>query len=89
MVPKFLTDENVPFEVVEALRKAGYDVATVADAARAGIRNDKLAEISIRIKRTIITRDADFTRLKKKLAESVKVLYINLSEEPEDWHDSS
>ncbi len=84
MAPKFLIDENVPFEVAKALHQAGYDVATITDVAQAGIRNDELAELSVQIERTIITRDADFTRLKKALIKKLKVVYLNLSRDPED-----
>jgi len=35
-VARFLADENFPFPVVEALRRMGHDVVTVADAGKAG-----------------------------------------------------
>lgn len=75
-------DENVPYEVVKSLRKAGYDVVTVDDVASPGIRNDKLAELSIRMGRIIITRDADFTRLGRPIMEKLKVIYVKLGGEP-------
>ena len=49
MAPKFLIDENVPFEVAKALHQAGYDIATITDVTQAGIRNDELAELSVQI----------------------------------------
>jgi Domain of unknown function (DUF5615) len=35
-VARLFADENFPFPVVEALRRIGHDVVTVADAGRAG-----------------------------------------------------
>lgn len=80
--PKFIADENIPSRVVKTLRDAGYDVATVAEAASAGVRNYELAELSVRIGRTVLTRDADFTRLKQSLMQSIKVIYIQMSGDP-------
>jgi len=65
--PKFVADENIPFQVIQAIREAGYQVASLAEVARPGIQNDELAKLSIQLKRTIITRDADFTHMKQSL----------------------
>jgi predicted nuclease of predicted toxin-antitoxin system len=77
---KFLADENIPFQVIQALRDAGYETATLAEVARPGIRNDQLAELSIKLKR--ITRDADFTYMKQSLMTKIKVIYVKLSGDP-------
>lgn len=82
MTIKFIADENIPFQVIESLREAGYEVATVTEAAHPGIKNDELAKLSIQLQRTIITRDADFTRLRKPLMRKIKVVYIRLSGDP-------
>lgn len=79
---KFLADENIPFQVIQALRDAGYETATLAEVARPGIRNDQLAELSIKLKRIIITRDADFTHMKQSLMTKIKVIYVKLSGDP-------
>lgn len=79
---KLIADENIPFQVVQTLREAGYEVATVGEVARPGIKNDELAKLSIQLKTTIITRDADFTHLKQSLMRKVKVIYIRLSGDP-------
>jgi predicted nuclease of predicted toxin-antitoxin system len=81
-MPKFIADENIPTRVVRLLRDAGYDVITVAEALSAGIKNHELAELSLRMGPAILTRDADFTRLKRPLMQSVKVIYMQLSGEP-------
>jgi len=82
MVLKFIADENVPFQVVEALREANYEVATISEVAHPGMRNDELAKLSIQLGKIIITRDADFTRLRRSLMTKIKVLYIRLSGDP-------
>ena len=63
--------------------EAGYDVKTVPEVASAGIRNFELAELSTKIGRVVLSRDADFTRLKRSLINHVKVIYIQLDGEPE------
>jgi len=81
MTLKFIADENIPFQVVESLREAGYEVATISEAAHPGMRNDELAKLSIQLGMIILTRDADFTRLRQSLMKKIKV-YIKLSGDP-------
>ena len=82
MTLKFITDENVPSLAVEALREAGYDVATVSEVSRPGMKNEELAKLSIQLGMIIVTRDADFTRLSRSLTEKIKVVYVKLSGDP-------
>lgn len=82
MTLKFIADENIPSQVVKVLREAGYEVATVGEAAHPGMKNDALAKLSIQLKMIILTRDADFTHLKQSLMRKVKVIYIRLSGDP-------
>ena len=57
---KFLANENIPSRVIRRLRDAGHDVVAVDEAASAGIRNYELAELSARIGRVLLSRDANF-----------------------------
>jgi len=82
MALKFIADENIPFQVVETLREAGYVVAAISEAAHPGMRNDELAKLSIQLGMIILTRDADFTRLRQSLMRKIKVVYIRLSGDP-------
>ena len=75
-----MADENIPFRIVTGLRTAGYDVLSVKDVAHVGIRNNEIAELSIRLDR--ITRDAEFTRLTKPLLNRMKVIYVKLTGNP-------
>jgi len=78
----FIADENVPSRVIKKLRDAGHDVVTVSQAASAGIRNYELAELSVRIGRVLLTRDADFAALRQSLGKKMKVIYIRGSGDP-------
>lgn len=73
---KLIADENIPSEVVRKLRSAGYDVLTVTDVVSAGTKNHELAELSLRIGRILLTRDADFTRLSRSIMNRLRVVYI-------------
>lgn len=84
---RFIADENIPSRVIKRLRDTGYDVVTVAEAATAGIRNYELAELSGRIGRVVLTRDADFTRLRQSLRQSRKVIYIRARGDPRQLAD--
>ena len=81
---RFVADENIPSHVVQALRRAGYDVSTVKELFKPGIRNEDLAESAVNIGRIVVTRDADFTRLSPSLATRVKVIYVKLIGGPKD-----
>jgi len=80
---KFIADENIPSQVVKVLREAGYEVATVGEAAHPGLKNDGLAKLSIQLKTIILTRDADFTHLRRSLTRKIKVVYIRLHGDPQ------
>ena len=82
-MPKYLADENIPRQVVKRLQEAGYDIKTVSEVALTGIRNFELAELSVRLGRVLLSRDADFTRSKRSLMRRVKVIYVQLDGEPD------
>jgi len=81
---EFVADENVPRQILERLREAGYNVATLSEVARTGIRNDQLAELSIKLRRIVLTRDVDFIRLRQPSKRRIKVVYIRLSGDLDD-----
>ncbi len=57
-----LADENVPSEVVAALRAAGHDVAWIREDQR-GTLDSAILERAIREHRVLLTFDLDFGQL--------------------------
>ncbi len=53
---RFLLDENVPIQVLDAIRKRGHDVERVP----LGSRNGEVAGLASREKRILLTYDKDF-----------------------------
>ena len=58
---KFLADENLERSVVEALRLAGHDVASVPAEAR--LRDREVLATSVEERRILVTNDKDFAEL--------------------------
>jgi predicted nuclease of predicted toxin-antitoxin system len=56
---KFLANENVPGDVVQAARQAGYDLAWIAESC-AGADDDAVLGLSLAEKRVLMTFDKDF-----------------------------
>ena len=60
---KFKIDENLPVDVVESLRNAGYDAATVWDEHLNGAPDTEIADVCKREERALITLDTDFANI--------------------------
>ena len=74
---KFLADENLEASVVEALRLAGHDVATVP--GQAGIRDSEVLTRSVLENRILLTNDKDFAELAfLQRSASVGIVLIRL-----------
>lgn len=56
---QFLADESCDFAVVRALRRAGHDVAAVADVAR-GAKDPEILRLAREQGRVLLTEDKDF-----------------------------
>lgn len=54
---KFKLDENVPVELADDLRAAGYDADTVQDEGLRGFSDERLIDIASRDGRVLITLD--------------------------------
>ena len=61
---KFKVDENLPVEVAELLRRAGYDAATVFDQKLGGEADRTIAAICRLEQRAILTLDLDFADIR-------------------------
>jgi predicted nuclease of predicted toxin-antitoxin system len=56
---KFLANENVPGDVVEAARQAGYDLAWIAESSP-GANHETVLAIAVADGRVLLTFDKDF-----------------------------
>ena len=61
---KFKVDENLPVEVADLLRHAGYDVATVFDQKLGGEADRTIAAVCRLEQRVIVTLDIDFADIR-------------------------
>lgn len=61
---KFKTDENMPYEVAEILRKAGHDALTVLCQELGGQSDDRIAEVCKAEGRAIVTLDLDYSDIR-------------------------
>jgi len=72
---RLLIDENVSPEIAFSLRESGHDIKNVSDCCK-GCQDEKIAEIAINEKRTIVTFDLDFGELYHHLGVSSVVLRL-------------
>ena len=61
---RFKTDENLPLDVVELLRSAGYDAMSVLDESLVGARDEVIANVCKKERRALITLDLDFADIR-------------------------
>jgi len=59
---RFLADENLPHDVLTALREQGHDGIWVAEAAP-GMRDRDVLAMAVREERVFLTMDKDFGEL--------------------------
>jgi predicted nuclease of predicted toxin-antitoxin system len=76
---KFLANENIPFELIDDLRKLGYDILRV-DEVKKGMRDHEVLDLSFKEGRILITFDKDFGKLafkEKRKAVGIILLRVN------------
>jgi len=72
----FLADASCDFNIVKALRKAGFQVDAVAEIAPSA-SDDKVMEMAIKSRSVLITEDKDFGRLVYASGhETVGILFL-------------
>jgi predicted nuclease of predicted toxin-antitoxin system len=59
----WLTDENIPDQLVQNMRSEGITVETVKDRGMLGKSDQLLLDLAYREKRIILTQDSDFGTL--------------------------
>jgi len=60
----FKIDENLPVEIAELLKKAGYDATTVSEQNLIGTSDTNLASVCEKEKLTMVTLDTDFADIR-------------------------
>jgi len=61
---KFKVDENLPIEVADSLRQAGYDAASVPEQRLEGSPDPDIAYVCQQEGRALITLDTDFADIR-------------------------
>ena len=61
---KFKIDENLPVEVAELLRQAGYGATTVYDQNLGGKADAEIASVCQEEERALVTLDTDFADIR-------------------------
>ena len=57
---KFITDENIPISLVNAIRQKGHSVKDIKEEKLQGVKDSAIMLLSREEKRIIITLDKDF-----------------------------
>ena len=71
-----LADENVHPEVIEFLRKAGLDVASIAVQGKFGLSDSEVLQQATKAGRIVLTHDSDFGGLALMGAKFVGIIYL-------------
>src|SRR5437660_9436825 len=72
---RLLADENFPFPVVLALRAAGTDVLTAAEAGLLQTPDPSVLASARVLGRSVLTQDRDFIRLHKSGATHAGIVF--------------
>ena len=64
MKPQFKTDENLPTEVLEVLRTAGFDAISAVDQGLGGAVDPDISQVCKREGRALLTLDVDFADIR-------------------------
>ncbi len=74
---KFLTDENIDFEVVEWLRSQGFDVFDIKEAGLFRTKDSDILDWGLSQKRIVVSQDSDFgTLIFRDLCPFFGVIYL-------------
>ncbi len=78
----FKIDENMPVEVAELLKQAGYDAITVSGQDLIGTSDSNLAKVCRKEKRVLITLDTDFADIRTyRPAEFSGIIVMRLNQQ--------
>ena len=71
-----LADENVHPEVIDFLRKAGLDVASVSEQGQFGLPDSQVLQQATEAGRVVLTHDSDFGGLALMGAQFIGIIYV-------------
>ena len=75
----FLADENIPILVIKELRKAGFNIISVAENYRAS-SDEEILDLSLKNRWIILTFDKDFGDLRyKKLNKPFGIILLRIA----------
>ena len=74
----FLLDEDVPISIKDVIRELGFEVFTLHDFDKLGIRNGEVAKLALKENAIIVTLDSDFLELNKNLQQKSRIIYIKI-----------
>lgn len=74
---QFLTDENIPASLVNAIRAKGYSVKDIKEEKLFGAKDSVIMDLSKEEKRVIVTLDKDFATYPLKNHYGVLLLRYN------------
>lgn len=60
---RFLTDENIDYELIDFLRKQGFDVFDIKEKGLFRLPDLSILELALDQERAVITQDSDFGTL--------------------------
>lgn len=83
---KILLDENMPHDLVRAIRAEGHKVESVHTLGIAGVKNGELYRVVRNAYDLLFTRDSAFNEWAKKIKEDhgVKFVLVTLPQRSED-----
>ncbi len=73
---KFLLDENMPFDLVDFLKRRGYETNHLKTLGKTGIKNGEVYIVAEQGDSWILTRDADFKNYYKFITHNVKGIIV-------------
>jgi predicted nuclease of predicted toxin-antitoxin system len=62
---KFLSDQNIPFNIIEELRSAKLSIISVAELRLSGHPDENIVEVAKKLRLVVLTTDKDFWDEKK------------------------
>ncbi len=74
---KLLADENIPRKLAILLKKFSVDIMRLQDLSLRGISDNELVNTANELRRTILTRDSDFTAPSLLFSARSGVIYIS------------